>query len=38
MLCPVIFDTLFFKTLFKADIMPQCCIGKYYAWQMLFAI
>ena len=33
-----ILTLLFLKTVFKADVMPQCCIGRCYAWQMLFAI
>ena len=28
----------FIRSLFKADVMPQCYIGRCYAWQMLFAI
>ena len=39
MLCHIIFLTLnFIKPLFKADVVPQCYIGRCYAWQMLFAI
>ena len=28
----------FIKSLFKADVMPQCYMGRCYAWQMLFGI
>ena len=33
-----ILTLLFLKTLFKTDVMPQCCLGRCYAWQMPFAI
>ena len=28
----------FIRSLFKADVMPQCYIGRCYAWQMLFTM
>ena len=33
-----ILTLIFIKSLFRADVMPQCCTGRYYAWQLLFAI
>ena len=33
-----IWHLIFTKTLFKAQVMPQCYIGRCYAWHMLFAI
>ena len=29
---------IFIKPLFETDVMPQCYIGRCFAWQMLFAI
>ena len=33
-----ILTLIFIKPLFKADVMPQCCTGTCYAWQMLLAM